>query len=88
MPLTTDKLKPKEVAEVKKVKTNPKNLHISRDEFISNRRKEKEKAARLKIAEAEIEKQLQAEEDAGNTALENLGAQTGAEEKVTGEEEV
>ena len=65
MGLTSDKLQglknPKELPEVVKVKTNPNNLFISRDEFIANRRKEKEMQARLEAAKAEIERELEEE---------------------------
>lgn len=65
MALTTDKLKAaQELPEIKRVKSDPSNLHISRDEFIAKRRRDKEKEARLKLASAEIERELEEEEKA------------------------
>lgn len=67
--MTSDQLKVSQDApEVKKVKSNPKNLHISRDEFIANRRQEKELEARLDIAKGKIEKDLKAEDAARRKA--------------------
>lgn len=50
-----------ELPDIKKVKTDPSNLHISRDEFIAKYRKEKELESRLAIEGERIKAELEGE---------------------------
>ena len=76
----------KELKPIKRVKNDPENLHISKEQFIEKRRKQKELDAKMKAYELKAKEEIEAEAKVKKEVKKETKPKTKSPTKTTGED--